>query len=776
MDENYSVVGPLVGPPRDCGRHVLLARATDGLHCAAKTIPCGRDTPQRLAARRVVEIMRRVKNIAGLVDAVETETGVTLMTEFAALGSLREEIRRRRGLLRQQRREEQVNEQHAQQKRLSRLRAVYERGVEADASMSMETAFFAEDEIVRLIMQLLNILQQLYAQGIVHDRITSDHILLYDDNFSKVRLCGFGNAFLSCDEKESEGKQPQQQSVSKGMHSSENSSLSTSRGYRFFSDSIPRESKHDIWLIGAIVYEMCTLGTRINLQTNIVTEPFIAERYSPGFHNMLLSMLTKDPSSRPTCAQLEYMLSRHRPSGFGDSRCSVSIPLSQSFSIRRDSGRLFTGTQPSSEYTQYDVSVHSMRTDPRDKCDTLNTVFHVLGGSLVPSRYRCNSADVTEKQQRIPLSYSEVENCKNNAIGVEPLNMLCVESDIESVKISDCGATKNSSSNNETSVKTDLMGKSSLISSNKVSCSKSSSTIGVVEGVPFSHQRQISQIKTKNSQNSDETNCCFDNYSENDIQLLRMLEKKLDAQKRKMSNTSPTSNNKLTSVDEIPTLGEERVDYVTIGNNFGAGEQNSTTNTTTTTTVVKKETSIGNSLSPQPSCVNNIDKMVSPPTLFSASEKEICESMQPHCKGSLNFSIEEHKSEKVEGVNNLRRGSKKTSLVSSITEIQETRPMTPLDDLRSVSDALYEETVTTTVRRRNLFDNTLCLSAYSATVDVVSPITNTEFCDGATEYSACSSFVVVHEAPNTRGNLVHRSHLRPHRVVDHNHCSSCFVQ
>ncbi|KAH9599206.1 Serine-threonine/tyrosine-protein kinase [Trypanosoma melophagium] len=791
MEDKYAVIGPLAAPPRDGGRHVLLARVTDGLRCAAKTISCGRHSPQRLAVRRLVEVMRRVGDIAGLVDVVETETAITFVTAHAPLGSLREEIRRRRGILRRQKEKQQRlqegQQQQLVQKQLSRHRAVCERGVEANAGenveveVEVETTFFSEEEVGRLMMQLLNILQELYTQGVMHDRVTSDHILLCDESFNNVRLCGFGNASLSCDGKESEGKQKekeQQRSLSKRMYSSENLSISSvplsvssSSSYRLWSDYNNREAEHDVWLIGAIAYEMCTLGSRLSLQTTINSDSFITGLYSPGFQNMILSMLARDASSRPTRVQLECMLNQHCSSGFRDSRGSSPIPISRFFSKQREDSCLLTGFQPINESTQNEMSVRSVRTDPRDIYDTPCAVFNAMGGLQVPPRYGCNKEDFTKKQQRVPLSSSEVDTSKNGAIGVEPIHhIICVEGDGEGVKVSNCDATNSCFNKGDTTGKLNFEKNYSPASQNEECGSKNSSTVSVVMGGPYLRQEHVSPVKSKNTQSNDGLICCFPDsaegllpntcmyptcntemkcsHFENDTQLPMGNGKKWDIQAKATLNGSLISISKRRSIDRISVPGEPRED--------GA-------NNVITTTKTRRIPSLKNSLSRRSSSVGSTEEMDESTTAPPTVEEEIRKSMELRRHFLLNFSCDvECESLKEEEIDDLYKSSKISGDLS-VPPSSEAPTVAPVFDSTIFSDVVIEQSMTTeiTVVRENSLTTSSSFSSNSSTVEFAEPLTNTEFCDGATEYSNCSSFVVVHEASRTGGKPIYRRHLRP---------------
>ena len=77
--------------------------------------------------------------------------------------------------------------------------------------------------------------------------------------------------------------------------------------------SEPYTSKSDIWALGVIVYELCTLkqpfqaDNLLGLVFKIVQEqpePIPESDYSPELRNLVNEMLTKDPKGRPSAADI----------------------------------------------------------------------------------------------------------------------------------------------------------------------------------------------------------------------------------------------------------------------------------------------------------------------------------------------------------------------------------------------------------------------------------------------------------------------------------------
>ena len=79
--------------------------------------------------------------------------------------------------------------------------------------------------------------------------------------------------------------------------------------------SDPYTTKSDVWALGIILYELCTLkqpfasDNLLGLVFKIVQEtpPPIPDNYSPELQELVSKLLTKDQKQRPTTAQILKM-------------------------------------------------------------------------------------------------------------------------------------------------------------------------------------------------------------------------------------------------------------------------------------------------------------------------------------------------------------------------------------------------------------------------------------------------------------------------------------
>ncbi|KEG14582.1 putative serine/threonine-protein kinase Nek3-like isoform 8 [Trypanosoma grayi] len=395
QNSSYSIVGPLVGTLGEGGdplnhKHVLVKDSPEGEMYAAKIITCGPDTPQRREAWIAADLMKRVPRVSALVDVVETETNIVLVTEYVSRGSLRREIEHRNQLL----------QQHIARARERR---------KGHANGVLKNPFFPEEDVVKLILQLAITLRQLQTKHVVHNCVTTDHVLLCSKGFDKVRLCGFGNAVSGKEtgEAPTHTLHSQFRPTPFSNHPTVAAAASAAAvfGQRNNRSVRLREEKQVVWLLGAIAYEMCTLGSRPSCRSTVPHTP-LPMRYSRRLNSILQSMLLRNAASRPTRAQVMEFLRRnvHPVKSCVDRNTASPLPLATpnaSPKCLRRAGRHFSLCN--------EVSIRSARTDALDASDALCAGFQDMRMVGSPACCRSGRATPMLKLQRIPLPEYELE-------------------------------------------------------------------------------------------------------------------------------------------------------------------------------------------------------------------------------------------------------------------------------------------------------------------------------------------------------------------------------
>lgn len=77
--------------------------------------------------------------------------------------------------------------------------------------------------------------------------------------------------------------------------------------------SVPYSSQADVWSLGCVLYELCTLSHAFAADSlyslifrvmNGTYTPIDTQRYSAGMTRLVSSMLNKEPGRRPSCSAL----------------------------------------------------------------------------------------------------------------------------------------------------------------------------------------------------------------------------------------------------------------------------------------------------------------------------------------------------------------------------------------------------------------------------------------------------------------------------------------
>ena len=153
---------------------------------------------------------------------------------------------------------------------------------------------FTEDEILKYFIQLALAIKYIHDRKILHRDLKSQNVFLTKDG--TIKLGDFGIAKVL-------------------EHTFQLCKTQVGTPY-YFSPEICQgrtyNAKTDIWSLGCILYELCTFTHPFNgqnmklLMTNIIRNKYrpINDKYSQNLHNLVNSMLSKDPSSRPNINQI----------------------------------------------------------------------------------------------------------------------------------------------------------------------------------------------------------------------------------------------------------------------------------------------------------------------------------------------------------------------------------------------------------------------------------------------------------------------------------------
>lgn len=149
-----------------------------------------------------------------------------------------------------------------------------------------------EETIWRILVQLARGLSALHDLKIVHRDLKSANVFLFKDG--KVKIGDLNVAEVA-----------KRGSISGQVGTPNYASPEVWR-------ELPCDEKSDIWSLGCIIYECCSLrlpfhGPQMELLKRKVTQglyPPLANCYSHELHSAVAMMLQVDPAQRPTCDQL----------------------------------------------------------------------------------------------------------------------------------------------------------------------------------------------------------------------------------------------------------------------------------------------------------------------------------------------------------------------------------------------------------------------------------------------------------------------------------------
>lgn len=152
----------------------------------------------------------------------------------------------------------------------------------------------SEDEIIDLFVQICLAVKYIHDRKIIHRDLKTSNIFLLKNKIIKLGDFGFAKALNStCDQAKTQLGTPYYSSPE----------ICTGKPY---------STPSDIWALGIILYEMCTLrypfvGKDIPSLVKQIIEsqpPKIQSIYCPELRNLCKSMLQKNPSQRPTILEI----------------------------------------------------------------------------------------------------------------------------------------------------------------------------------------------------------------------------------------------------------------------------------------------------------------------------------------------------------------------------------------------------------------------------------------------------------------------------------------
>merc|ERR1711991_818726 len=146
-----------------------------------------------------------------------------------------------------------------------------------------------ESMVRKYFVQLALAMKALHDANILHRDLKSDNVFL--DEEMNVKLGDFGLARNMYDSR--------YVYIFVGTPGYQAPEISMGRAY---------DAKADVWSVGCIVYEMCTGRTPIhpsmNKQAMYMTPSALPYTYSSGLRTLVVKLLSKSPSSRPSMADL----------------------------------------------------------------------------------------------------------------------------------------------------------------------------------------------------------------------------------------------------------------------------------------------------------------------------------------------------------------------------------------------------------------------------------------------------------------------------------------
>ncbi|GAX79840.1 hypothetical protein CEUSTIGMA_g7280.t1 [Chlamydomonas eustigma] len=157
---------------------------------------------------------------------------------------------------------------------------------------------FDEDEIMDMFIQIASALMYIHSKKILHRDLKTQNIFIARGSIMKLGDFGIAKVLEKTD-----------------------SFATTVTGTPYYMapeicSSQPYSSKSDIWSLGCVLYELCTLkhafaaDSLLSLVYQIVKgnfPPIPEDKFSPGLSRLVNAMLVRDPNSRPNLQQVFQM-------------------------------------------------------------------------------------------------------------------------------------------------------------------------------------------------------------------------------------------------------------------------------------------------------------------------------------------------------------------------------------------------------------------------------------------------------------------------------------
>lgn len=253
----------------------LVRRKGDGRLFAAKEIEFmdEEERHQIMAEVRVMQSLPQHPSLLALEEVLQTRSAITMVVEYSSEGTLRD--------------------------------LVY-----GDANHTRDRKMhqgLSEDQVVRYLSQLVNAIGFLHQSEVLHRDIKLENLLLFSQR-AVVKISDFGTATILG--RTSTGHDRMAQTTAGTPHYM---SPEVCEGH-------PYNYKSDVWSLGVVAYEMCTMavpfqaGNLLALSGKICHQatPDLPQEYSRRLDAIVKAMLTKNQSTRPSMKEVATMLQHYR--------------------------------------------------------------------------------------------------------------------------------------------------------------------------------------------------------------------------------------------------------------------------------------------------------------------------------------------------------------------------------------------------------------------------------------------------------------------------------
>ncbi|XP_067451144.1 interferon-induced very large GTPase 1-like isoform X2 [Thunnus thynnus] len=238
------------------GTAILVKSKEDGHQYVIKEIYgiSGMSSEERQKAQKEVEVLAEMShpNIVQYKESFEEEDCLCIVMDYCEGGDLLEKINSQKGEL------------------------------------------FSEDQILDWFVQICLALKHIHDRKTLHRDIKPQNIFLTKDG--TVQLGDFG--------------------VSRVLNSTKELATTITGTRLYLSPEIyenePYNNKSDIWALGCVLYEMCTLKPAFNADNSMHLEvkivhgfyPRVSDHYSQGLRSLLEQLLKHDPTERPSVSSI----------------------------------------------------------------------------------------------------------------------------------------------------------------------------------------------------------------------------------------------------------------------------------------------------------------------------------------------------------------------------------------------------------------------------------------------------------------------------------------